>query len=164
MCIRDSFSVGYFNGTSGNLQEDMLNRLEDVRENLQDINDPDHARTASGKLGDSLRWLDDAGQTPALVTAIRAKYSNPNAYLSIGGNLIGDLVAQTISDRSPIRQNAFGRLVRGCSETNGRVWLQLVDDPNQIQAQLRLDASVASGAFVQQGKVCLLYTSDAADE
>ena len=154
-----NFSVGYFNGTSGNLQEDMLNRLEDVRENLQDINDPDHARTASGKLGDSLRWLDDAGQTPALVTAIRAKYSNPNAYLSIGGNLIGDLVAQTISDRSPIRQNAFGRLVRGCSETNGRVWLQLVDDPNQIQAQLRLDASVASGAFVQQGKVQVFTNS-----
>ena len=153
------FSVSFLNGTSGNLQEDMLNRLEDVKENLQDINDPDNARTASGELGASLRWLDGAGQTPALVTAVRAKYSNPNAYLSIRGNLIGDLVAQTISDRSPIRQNAFGRLVRGCTETNGSVWLQLIDDPHQIQAQLRLDATVASGAFVQQGKVQVFTNS-----
>lgn len=153
------FSVGYFNGTSGNLQEDMLNRLEDVRENLHDINDPDQARTVSGKLGDSLRWLDDAGQSPALVTAIRAKYSNPNAYLSIGGNLIGDLVAQTISDRSPIRQKAFGRLVRGCAETNGCVWLQLIDDPDQVQAQLHLNANIASSAFVQQGKVQVFTNS-----
>jgi len=153
------FTVSYTNGTSGNLQENMLSRLEDVQEKLQDINDRDSARAASGKLGDLLRWLDDAGQTPALVTAVRAKYSNPNAYLSIRGNLIGDLIAQTISDRSPIRQNAFGRLVRGCTETNGNVWLQLIDDPNQIQAQLHLDASVASGAFVQQGKVQVFTNS-----
>ena len=154
-----NFSVSFLSGTSGNLQENMLNRLESVKENLQDINDPADARTASGKLGDSLRWLDDAGQTPALVTAVRAKYSNPNAYLSIRGNLIGDLVAQTISDRSPIRQNAFGRLVRGCTETNGNVWMQLADDPDQVQALLRLDATVASGAFVQQGKVQVFTNS-----
>jgi len=153
------FSVSYLNGTSGNLQENMLSRLEDVRENLRDINDPAAARTASGELGDSLRWLDDAGQASALVTAVRTKYSNPNAYLSIHGNLIGDLVAQPISDRSPIRQNVFGRLVRGCAETNGNVWLQLIDDPDQVQAQLHLNANVASGAFVQQGKVQVFTNS-----
>jgi len=154
-----SFSVSYFNGTSGNLQENMLSRIEDVAEQLQDINDPAAARTASGKLGDMLRWLDDAGQTPALVTAIRTKYSNPNAYLSIRGNLLGNAVAQTISDRSPIRQNVFGRLVRGCTQTNGNVYLQLIDNPDQVQAQLRLDATVASGAFVQQGKIQVFTNS-----
>jgi len=153
------FSVGFLNGTSGNLQEDMLNRLEGIKENLHDIHDSDKARIASGKLGDSLRWLDDAGQASSLVTAVRAKYSNPNGYLSIHGNLLGGLVARPISDRSPIRQNAFGRLVRGCAETNGNVRLQLVDDPNQIQAQLRLDATVASGAFVQQGKIQVFTNS-----
>lgn len=146
-------------GTSGNLQEDMLSRLADVEENLTEINDPASARTASGSLGHSLSWLDDAGQSPALVTAIRSKYSNPNAYLSISGGLLNELASQTISDRSPIRQTAFGRLVRGCAETNGRVSLQLIDDPNQIQAQIRLDATVASGAFVQQGKVQVFTNS-----
>ena len=153
------FSVSFLNGTSGNLQEDMLNRLDDVEDYLQDITDPEKARTASGKLGDSLRWLDDAGQTPSLVTAVRSKHSQPNAYLSIRSDLINNLVAQTISDRSPLRQKAFGRLVRGCTETNGNVTLQLIDDPNQIQARLRLDASVASDAFVQEGKVQVFTNS-----
>lgn len=153
------FSVSFLNGTSGNLQEDTLSRLSDLDDTLQEMTDPDKARTASGNLGDSLRWLDDAGQTPSLVTAVRAKYSHPNAYLSIRGSLINDLVAQTISDRSPIRQTAFGRLVRGCAETNGSVSMQLFDDPDRIQAQLRLDATVASGAFVQEGKVQVFTNS-----
>ena len=153
------FRTIFLNGTSGNLQENMLNRLTEVEENLQEINDPTSARTASGKLGDSLRWLDDAGQSPALVTAIRSRYSFPNAYLSIHGSLLNEAASQTVSDRSPIRQNTFGRLVRGCSETNGKVSVQLIDDPNQIQAQLRLDATVASGVYVQQGKIQVFTNS-----
>ncbi len=153
------FSRSYFHGTSGNLQEDLLGRLGDIEEDLVGIYRPDDSRAARGSLGKTLGWLDAAGQSPSLVTAIRAMYSHPNAYFSIHGNLIGDLIGQTISDRSPIRQNAFGRLVRGCTETNGNVSLQLIDDPNQIQAQLRLDANIASGAFVQQGKIQVFTNS-----
>lgn len=153
------FSRSFQYGTSGNLQEEMLDRLNDIEENLTDLNDPEKARAANGNLGSSLGWLDAAGQAPSLVTAIRAQHSNPNAYLSIDGDLIKDLIAQTISDRSPLRQTAFGRLVRGCTETNGSVSLQLFDNPNQIQAQLRLDATIASGAFVQQGKVQVFTNS-----
>ena len=147
------FSRSFLNGTSGNLQEDMLSRLTDVEESLAEINDPSLARTASGKLGDSLRWLDAAGQSPALVTAIRSRYSFPNAYFSVHGSLLNELAGQTITDRSPVRQNTLGRLVRGCTETNGRVTVQLIDDPNQIRAQLRLNATVASGVYIQQGKI-----------
>ena len=153
------FSRSFQYGTSGNLQEEMLDRLNDIEENLTDLNDPEKSRAANGNLGSSLGWLDAAGQAPSLVTAIRAQHSNPNAYLSIDGDLIKDLIAQTISDRSPLRQTAFGRLVRGCTETNGSVSLQLFDNPNQIQAQLRLDATIASGAFVQQGKVQVFTNS-----
>ena len=147
------FSRSFVRGTSGNLQEDTLKRLAEVEKDLMEINDPEEARTASGRLGDSLRWLDEAGQAPALVTAIRTRYSNPNAYLSIKGSLLNELASQTVSDRSPVRQNTFGRLVRGCAETNGRVTVQLIDDPNQVQARIRLDATVASGVYIQQGKV-----------
>ena len=153
------FSRSFQYGTSGNLQEEMLDRLGDIQKNLMDLNDPKKARAANGNLGSSLGWLDAAGQAPSLVTAIRAQHSHPNAYLSIDGNLLSDLVAQTISDRSPLRQIAFGRLVRGCTETNGSVSLQLIDNPNQIQAQLQLDATIASGAFVQQGKVQVFTNS-----
>ena len=147
------FSRSFLHGTSGNLQEEMLSRLTEVDKYLTEINDPALARAASGKLGDSLRWLDAAGQCPALVTAIRSRYSFPNAYFSIHGSLINELAGQTITDRAPIRQNSLGRLVRGCSETNGKVSVQLIDDPNQIRAQLRLDATVASGVYIQQGKI-----------
>ena len=153
------FSRSFLYGTSGNLQEDMLNRVAEVEKDLMEINDPNEARTASGSLGDSLRWLDATGQSPALVTAIRSRHSFPNAYLSINGGLLNELASQTVNDRAPIRQNTLGRLVRGCSETNGTVSLQLLDDPNQVQAQLRLDATVASGVYVQQGKVQVFTNS-----
>ena len=153
------FSNSFLHGTSGNLQEDMLNRLAEVEENLMEINNPTQARDASGRLGDSLRWLDAAGQSPALVTAIRSRYSLPNAYLTVHGSLLNAVAGQTVSDRAPIRQNTLGRLVRGCSETNGKVSVQLIDDPNQIQFQLRLDATVASGVYIQQGKIQVFTNS-----
>ena len=160
------FSNSFLHGTSGNLQEDMLNRLTEVEKSLMEINDPARARTVSGNLGDAIRWLDAAGQAPALVTAIRTRYSFPNAYLSVHGSLLNEVASQTVTDRSPIRQNTLGRLVRGCTETNGKVSIQLIDDPNQIQAQLRLNATVASGVYIQQGKVQVFtdsYGSIAAD-
>ena len=154
------FSRSYLHGTSGNLQEDMLKRITEVEKNLLDLHNPEEARAASGELGDALRWLEGAGLSPSLVTAIRSKYSHPNAYLSIQGSMLNDLIGQMISERTPIRQTAFGRLVRGCAETNGNVWLQLIHDPNQIQAQLLLSASVATDAYVEQGRIKVFTNSN----
>ena len=146
-------SLRYSFGTSGNLQESMLNRIAAIESQLEKIDADGNDRDASGKLGDALRWLESSGQAQPLVTALRTKYSTPNAYFSVSSNLLNRVGSQSLSDRQPIRQHVFGRLIRGCSQTDGNVTFQFLNDPNQIHARIQLDASVQSSTYLQQGKI-----------
>ena len=87
------------------------------------------------------------------MAAIRARYSNPNFYVGVSGKLINRLGGQNVTMSDPLRENVGGRLVRGNIRTDVRVRVELVDDPNQVQANVRLDGSLESSAYIQQGKV-----------
>ena len=155
----EELSRGYFYGTSGNLQEDMLSRVESIQEQLEKIDSNRDVRTATGELGDALRWLDAAGQAKPLVTAIRTRHSTPNGYISVSSGLVNRLASQPLSDRQPIRQTVFGRLVRGCADTNGNVSVQFFDNPNQIHARIRLDANIQSSTYLQERKIQVFTSS-----
>ena len=148
----ERFVRSYFYGTSDNLQEDYLKRLEALEANLLEIDGP-NSRTAAGELGDILRWLENANQIPHLVTAIRARYSNPNVYISFSSNLLNQVGSQSVNESRYIRQNVGGRLVRGTATTSAQVSVELQDDPNQINASIHLLGSVNSNTYVEQGKI-----------
>lgn len=156
----EKLSLRYTYGTSGNLQENMLSRIESVEEQLVKLDADKNDRDASGKLGDALRWLDSAGQVQPLITAVRSRYSTPNAYFSISSNLVNRIASQPLSERQPIRQHVFGRLIRGCSQTDGNVSFQFLNDPNQIHARIQLNATVQSSTYLQQGKIQVFTSSN----
>lgn len=139
-------------GTSDNLQEEYLERLGSVEEFLSQLAGP-NARSAAGNLGDALRWLENTNQAPELVTAIRSRYSKPNAYVSIASSLINELASQSIDRTEPVRRNVGGRLARGTSHTKATVSIDLVEDPNQVHASIHLFGNVSIGTYVQQGKL-----------
>jgi hypothetical protein len=155
----ETFSRAFFFGTSGNLQEDFLKQLLVLEKQIPRLGTDDH-RDAAGITGATLRWLEQAGQTPELITAIRSRYSLPNFYLTVSSSLINRLAGQTLNDRQRIRQQMGGRLVRGRATTNAAVSIEFVDDPNQIQANLRLNGTVQSGSYVQQGKIQVFTRAD----
>ena len=148
----EQFVRSYFYGTDDNLQEQFLTRLQDLEDNLLKMQGSE-ARDASGKLGESVKWLEDANQLSSLVAAIRAKYSLPNFYLAVSGKLLSQFGSQSLTQKTPIRQNFKGRLVRGNSRVDGQVNLNLRNDPNQIHLDIGLQGTIAAATYVQQGKL-----------
>lgn len=148
----EHFVRTYVYGTSDNLQEEYLGKLGELEEQLARMGGPD-SRDASGKIGDLLRWLENTSQGTELAMAIRLRYSQPNAFVTISAQFINEIAGQDINDASPVRQQALGRLVRGNQTTVGKVSIDLVHDPNQIHASIHLLGNVAIGSYIEQSGV-----------
>jgi hypothetical protein len=146
------FSRAYTYGTADNLQEDFLLRIERLAEELPKLQFAEE-RVAAGTVGNTLAWLENAFQVPHLVSAIRARYSNPNVYVNISSQLLNQIGSQTVRDTRPLNENIDGRLVRGQVNSVAHVTLDLQDDPNQVHVSVRLQADVNSNTYLRQGKI-----------
>ncbi|MFT5303166.1 MAG: hypothetical protein ACI814_003985 [Mariniblastus sp.] len=146
----ERFVRTYRYATSDNLQEEFLKRLATLEANLLEM-DGDNARDAAGQLGGDLGWMEDANQVPNLVTSIRARYSNPNIYVSISSKFVNQLVTQSVNDSQCLSESIDGRLVQGQVNTQGQVTVDLVDSPHQIHASIRLLGGIDSSTYVDQG-------------
>ncbi len=144
----ERFVLTYRYGTSDNLQEEFLVRLQELQSDLREMEGP-NARQAAGKVGDALRWMENANQLPNIVTAIRARYSNPNLYIAVSSGLVNRFGSQSISDSQPVRQMFDGKLIRGTASTSAMVGVEFQDDPNQIHANIHLTGSLNSNTYVE---------------
>lgn len=147
----ERFVRTYFYGTSDNLQEEYLIRLATLENDLLEIDGPDQ-RAVAAKVGDTLQWLENANQIPGIVSAIRARHSMPNAYISVSARMLNQVGSKPVSELQRVRENVGGRLIRGAARTDGQVTFQLQDDPNQVHLSICLAGNVASSTYAQQGK------------
>ena len=148
----ERFFLTYVYGTSDNLQQEFLVRLESLQTDMLEMNGPT-SRGAAGKVGDALRWFENANQLPNIVTAIRARHSGPNLYVAVSSGLVNRFGAQSISDAQPISQSFKGKLIRGSVNTNAQVNVEFQDDPNQIHASIHLAGSLDSNTYVTQRSI-----------
>ncbi|MFK7766946.1 MAG: hypothetical protein AB8B55_06965 [Mariniblastus sp.] len=148
----ERFVRTYFYGTSDNLQEEFLGRLETLQKDFLEMNGED-SRAAAGKVGDTLRWMENANQLPNIVTAIRARHSFPNFYVAVSSNLVNRIGSQSIQDTRPVQESFQGQLIRGSASTDVNVQVEFQDDPNQIHASIHLTGSLDSDTYVQQRKI-----------
>lgn len=147
----ERFNFLYFYGTDDNLQEEFLNRVDAVKENLSvPLEMSDRQRHA--ELGKLIQWFESANQLPRLVSSVRARFSNPNAYLSVSSGMINQIAGQDVSQRQRIKQTIFGRIIRGVANTNGNVEVQLNPDPNQANVSIRLLGSITSQTYTRERK------------
>ena len=157
------FSRAYNFGTADNLQEDFLLRMQRLAEELPKLQFPND-RVAAGNVGNTLAWLENAFQVPHLVAAIRARYSNPNAYVNVSSQFLNRIGSQTIRDTRPVNEVIDGRLVRGQVHSVGNVTFDLQNDPNQVHASIRLQAHVNSNTYIRQGRIYAYINSTAQAE
>ena len=153
----EQFVRTYFFGTEDNLQEQYLVKLGELETELPMLQGVD-SRDASGRVGELLNWLESTNQASSLVTAIRAQYSLPNIYIAVSGKLLNRLAAQDVIQDQPIRENFGGRLIRGRGTIRTGVSIELIDDPNQVHANIHLLGSINSNTFIEQGKL-QVYTA-----
>lgn len=142
----------YLQGTADNLQEDYLERLQALMDDVPALGIADERR-AAGRVGNLLEWLDNAGQAPGMVTAVRARYSLPNLYMNVSSRLINTVAGQSINETRVLDENVMGRLVRGYATTSGNVLLDLQEDPNQVHVSVHLQGNVSSSTRFREGKL-----------
>lgn len=147
----ERFNFLYFYGTDDNLQEEYLSRIKALQETLNASADMSDRQTHA-ELGKLIQWFESANQVPKLVSAVRAKFSNPNAYLSVSSRMINQIAGQDVSQRQRIKQTIFGRIIRGVANTNGSVEIQLTPDPNQAHVSIRLLGSITSQTYTRERK------------
>lgn len=139
-------------GTSDNLKELYLKRLDSLESDLLQIDGPDQ-RVFAGKVGDHLRWMENTYQVPHLVTAIRAQYSLPNIFVSVSGRLLNQMADQSVNESQCVNERIDGRLVRGTLYTTANVSIDLQDDPNQVHASIHLTGNMNADTYIDQGKL-----------
>ena len=149
--VAERFNFLYFYGTDDNLQEEYLNRVDALKETLSESADMSD-RKAHAELGKLVQWFESANQLPQVVSAIRAKFSNPNAYLSVSSSMINQLGGQDVSERQRIKQQLFGRIIRGVANVNGSVQVQLNPDPFQANVTIMLLGSITSQTYTRERK------------
>lgn len=147
----ETFIQTYANGTADNLQEDMLRRMETLAEELPQLGLPNERRSA-GRVGNLLQWLENSGQVPSFVSAIRRDYSLPNLYLNVSSNLINQAAARSSIDRRVLDENVDGRRIRGYATTNTNVSMELQNDPNQVHLSIHLQGNISSSTRFRERK------------
>ena len=117
--------------------------IKKLKENIDSLEDPT-AFDQHAIVADSLGRLESMGQMPNLVSTLRAKHSLPNFRLSISSRLINSVLSRPVVQAQPINELVLGRLVRGYAVSRGNVAMDLIDDPNQAQFSIHLNANITA--------------------
>ncbi len=149
--VAERFNFLYFYGTDDNLQEEYLRRVKALQETLASSRDMSD-RKSHAELGKLIQWFESANQLPHLVSAVRARFSNPNTYFSVSSNMINQIAGQDVSQRQRVKQTIFGRIVRGVANVNGNVRVQLNPDPYQANVTIQLIGSITSQTYTRERK------------
>ncbi len=151
---------GYFYASDSGLSNDFQSRIRILLENYHKLSDPSQRRAAA-EVGAALGWMESAMQIPQWTTAIRAKHSLPNLEVSVSGVFLNRIASQDVNQVQRVNELILGRLIRGRAQVNGNVNVELVDDPNQLHASLRLFGMVNSDTYTRSGPITAYAGSNA---
>jgi hypothetical protein len=100
-----------------------------------------------------------SGDAPARVaSAIHTQYRNANVRLAVHRKLIEQFLPPIPAQSKPVRQSMFGARVRGTSETEAKLDVQLVPAKDAWQLQLLVNGQVASRTQSSSGPAVLHAT------
>lgn len=148
----EKFAYSFAYGTSSLTRHEFDQRLAALVTDLADLSGSGSTE-AEGRVGAGLEWMERSNQIPKLLIAIRAKYSKPNIYVSIGDGLINRLASRNVVESQPLCERIDGRLVRGQVTSDTLVTINFNEDPNQVHAEIQLTGGLSSATYIQQGKI-----------
>lgn len=110
------------------------------------------------QIGQTVGWLEQAGQATELVAAIRQQYQNPNLYATISARLAAAGFRRTIDKQTGVSDCILGTSINGTADFQGQTDLEMVDDPDGATLQLRVRGQVRSVNSGQNRGVTILST------
>jgi len=77
-------------------------------------------------IGGAVRWLEEAGQAPELLEAIRRYSSQPNLFLQVSADFVAAGIAGPVDRGGPVSEVIRGTQVTGTEHTTGEVTVELI--------------------------------------
>ncbi len=138
--------------TDRNLPVIIDRQLAVIAENYPLLGNPNQ-RSAAAKVGDALGYLESSLQHTELATAIRRKFSLPNAVIEIRPNLFAEQTTRTNAETLPVNEIILGRQILGNAFTTTRAGIELLNDPHQIAVSIHLQGNLYSDTYTKQGPI-----------
>lgn len=107
--------------------------LEKLPEHLEAYRKSPNA-DAAWVIGRTVGWLEDAGQAPELIRAIRSYFSHPNLILQVSAGVVDAGLGRPVDETEPVRDVILKADIFGTGHTTGRVTVELA--PNAQHAAL----------------------------
>ncbi len=95
------------------------------------------------QIGKTLGMIEYQGQSPALLAAIRSRYSQPNVVAEVSVEALNGLV-EPIRRLQPVRDCILGANVRGTALTSGEVSFASYESADQISLDIRLTGLITT--------------------
>lgn len=149
---------------TGDLHSRYLDNIKSLRGDL-------HLLSAAEKLADdqriaaerrvslTLAAIEEAGQAADVVAEIRRHWAYPNAVIRVDTGFVSKYIERTINETSMQLATVLGTQTRGPSQTFGKLELVSLENPHQMQVQLRMAGNTRSGNNIGTNGPAVIYSS-----
>jgi hypothetical protein len=99
---------------------------------------------ADSAIGALVNLLSGAGQSPAVVSQLRAQYSYPNLQVNVQEAFVNRLIARSVAEPSPVRECILGTDIYGNACLVGQVYADLKPMSNGVLLSLNMSGQLTS--------------------
>ena len=136
-------------------------RLDDLRRQLADVQSSPRVETIRA-LGDTLDWLDNAGQAGQLVQSVRAQWSQPNIVLRLSHGFVAPYGDKEVEESKHQVVNILGTITGGPTTTKGRLSIGFVPNDQVAELEIRLSADTQAPRNVGHNGPATIWSSSVA--
>jgi hypothetical protein len=121
----------------------LKNRLGKLSERMQ-LPEMRRDPKAMHDLAQVLTYMKQANQSPALVSSVLSKFSQPNIRAIVSDDFLRKSFSRPVDQANPVNELILGTTIIGQSILCGNVSPVLLDNPNQATLRLLMNADFAS--------------------
>jgi len=98
----------------------------------------------SRKIGQLLGMVEQLNQSPELVQAIRAHFTEPNVFTEVAESAINRLAERPVNETQAVRDCILGARIQGTAKSTGFVTLRTLPAADHIALELQLQGTIYS--------------------
>jgi len=146
--LRDSLTHFHRALRFGSAPEQTIKAIDARLEKLvETLNEPLESETERSEVvGVIANYLDLTGQAPASLSAIRAKYSQPNVQAYVRESFITRMLVRPVAQPTAVNECLLGTRVVGSASLNGNVSADLMPSNNGVSLCLSLNANMSTNS------------------
>jgi hypothetical protein len=133
-------------------RDDYARLIRGLQEQLQRHQSQSTSETA-WKIGRVMGVVDQLGDSPELVNAIRDQYARTNIRANVSANFINASSARPVDTTRPVRDFILGTRIYGTSRTLGTVSYHFAQASDQVELEVRLSGNAHSRTTGYNGPV-----------